>query len=57
MRGGVGGAGDHTVGTPGVDQHRAEVRHVAHSFLRLLEVDTLVLAQLGVDVRELVGER
>ena len=52
VRGGVRGPGDHPVGQPLVDHHGAEVRRVGHHVVGLHRGDALVLAQLGVGLRE-----
>ena len=48
VRRGVRGAGDHAVGQPELDHHRAEVGHRRDDLARPLDGHALVLAHLGV---------
>ena len=57
VRGGVRGAGDHPVGQPLPDHHRAEVGHVGHEVEGRVAGQALGLAQLEQVVGELLAQR
>ena len=56
MGGGVGGARHHPVDNVIVHQHGAEVGHVANGLARLFQGDTLVLANFGVLLGEMLAQ-
>ena len=56
VRGGVRRTGHHAVDHAVVHQHGAEIRHVVDDLAGLLDGDTLLGAQLGVLLGELVAQ-
>lgn len=56
MRGGVRRTGDHAIDDVVVHQHGAEIRDVTHDFTCPIGRHALVLTQLEILVRELLGQ-